>query len=449
MATRTGEPVRNARNKAAGNNNMAPARAARLLAESAYILGAIAVLALAAFLLTFHAADPGFSHAATTGTVRNAGGTVGAWIADFFLMVFGRSSWIWVAAGAAWVARGLRRLHAPYPHHGLPDWVQAIGLLLLLIAATALEALRMQGLGAPLPGGAGGVIGGLLAPPAAAALGHTAATVLLIVLVAIGASLFFDFSWLGVAERVGAWLEGLVARIRERREAREDRAIGEAAAQVREQKLEKAIERREEGPPVHIERPPTRVPPSERKQKEKQVPLFAELADARLPALDLLDDPPANVEMIGTDTLEFTSRLIEKKLKDFGVEVAVVAAYPGPVITRYEIEPAVGVKGSQIVNLAKDLARALSLVSIRVVETIPGKNVMGLELPNPKRQIVRLSEILGSSVYNESPSLLTLGLGKDIAGKPIVVDLARMPHLLVAGTTGSGKSVGVNAMILS
>ena len=152
---------------------------------------------------------------------------------------------------------------------------------------------------------------------------------------------------------------------------------------------------------------------------------------------------------MSTETLEFTSRLIEKKLRDFNVEAQVVAAYPGPVITRYEIEPAVGVKGSQIVNLAKDLARSLSLVSVRVVETIPGKNLMGLELPNPRRQVVKLSEILGSAVYNESASLLTLGLGKDIAGKAVVVDLARMPHLMVAGTTGPGKSVGINAMILS
>ncbi len=208
-------------------------------------------------------------------------------------------------------------------------------------------------------------------------------------------------------------------------------------------------ERIEEAPPVHIERPAPRVAPSERKQKEKQVPLFAEAGDSKLPVLDLLDEPPAAVETISTDTLEFTSRLIEKKLKDFGVDVTVVAAYPGPVITRYEIEPATGVKGVQIVNLAKDLARALSLVSIRVVETIPGKNLMGLELPNPKRQVVKLSEILGSQVYNENHSLVTLGLGKDIAGKPMVVDLARMPHLLVAGTTGSGKSVGINGMILS
>jgi DNA segregation ATPase FtsK/SpoIIIE, S-DNA-T family len=173
------------------------------------------------------------------------------------------------------------------------------------------------------------------------------------------------------------------------------------------------------------------------------------MADARLPALDLLDEPPPAIESVSTETLEFTSRLIEKKLRDFNVEAQVVAAYPGPVITRYEIEPAVGVKGIQIVNLAKDLARSLSLVSVRVVETIPGKNLMGLELPNPRRQVVRLSEILGSAVYNESASLVTLGLGKDISGKAVVVDLARMPHLLVAGTTGSGKSVGINAMILS
>jgi len=127
----------------------------------------------------------------------------------------------------------------------------------------------------------------------------------------------------------------------------------------------------------------------------------------------------------------------------------VLAAYPGPVITRYEIEPAVGVKGSQIVNLVKDLARALSVVSIRVVETIPGKSCMGLEIPNPHRQIVRLSEILGSEAYHALNSPLAIALGKDIAGNPVVADLARMPHLLVAGTTGSGKSVALNAMILA
>ncbi len=442
---------RSQRSDAAGDPRQMPSRVGRLFAEAACIVGALLVLALAAFLLTYHRTDPGWSvAAAAAGPVGNVGGRVGAWIADVLLLVFGFSAWIWVAAGAAWVVRGFRRLHAPYENEGLPDWVQALGLVVLLLSAAGLEWLRMRGLATMLPGDAGGVLGQVVGRPLAAesALGYTSATVLLIVFVAIGASLFFDFSWLSVAERVGALFERLVGRVRAAREEKEDRAIGEAVAHAREQKLEQERERFEEVAPVHIERPP-RAPESSRKQKEKQVPLFADLSDGKLPTLDLLDEPPPNVETIPTETLEFTSRLIEKKLKDFGVDVTVVAAYPGPVITRYEIEPAIGVKGSQVVNLAKDLARALSLVSIRVVETIPGKNLMGLELPNPKRQIVKLSEILGSGAYADAHSLVTLGLGKDIAGKPICVDLARMPHLMVAGTTGSGKSVGVNAMILS
>jgi S-DNA-T family DNA segregation ATPase FtsK/SpoIIIE len=202
--------------------------------------------------------------------------------------------------------------------------------------------------------------------------------------------------------------------------------------------------------PLKIEPQMMSVPKGERAVKEQQTPLFRDLpGDSPLPPLSLLDDPPPVQETVGLDTLEFTSRLIEKKLSDFGVEATVVAAFPGPVVTRYEIEPATGVKGSQIVNLARDLARSLSLTSIRVVETIPGKNYMALELPNPKRQIVRLTEIVGSKVYNDSASSLTVALGKDIAGKPVVADLAKMPHLLVAGTTGSGKSVGINATILS
>jgi len=215
------------------------------------------------------------------------------------------------------------------------------------------------------------------------------------------------------------------------------------------------FEEREEAYEQHIAaviiEPPTRreVPQSTRVAKERQKPLFMEMPDSRLPQVALLDEALLRQETVAPETLEMTSRMIEKRLKDFGVEVRVVLAQPGPVITRYEIEPATGVKGSQIVGLAKDLARSLSLVSIRVVETIPGKNFMALELPNAKRQSIRLSEILGSQVYNEARSMLTMGLGKDIIGNPIVADLAKMPHVLVAGTTGSGKSVGINAMILS
>jgi S-DNA-T family DNA segregation ATPase FtsK/SpoIIIE len=231
--------------------------------------------------------------------------------------------------------------------------------------------------------------------------------------------------------------------------AYQDRKIGEVAMVKREEAVVKEREKFVEAPPIQIVPQVVHVPKSERVEKEKQVSLFLDMPDTNLPPLSLLDEPPVEQETVSVETLEYTSRLIEKKLGDFGVEVKVVAAYPGPVITRYEIEPATGVKGSQIVNLARDLARALSLTSIRVVETIPGKNYMGLELPNPKRQIVRLSEIVGSKVYNDTASLLSVGLGKDIAGNPVVADLAKMPHLLVAGTTGSGKSVGINATILS
>jgi len=218
---------------------------------------------------------------------------------------------------------------------------------------------------------------------------------------------------------------------------------------ARVEKVEQKREKFEDHKPIRIEPVAVAAEPSVQAIKEKQQPLFAELTETELPPLGLLDEAPATIETVSADTLEYTSRLIEKKLSDFGVQVQVMAAQPGPVITRFEVEPAAGVKGSQVVNLAKDLARALSLVSIRVVETIYGKNLMGLELPNPRRQVVKLTEILGSQVYSTNKSPVTMALGKDISGKPVVADLAKMPHLLVAGTTGSGKSVGINAMILS
>jgi S-DNA-T family DNA segregation ATPase FtsK/SpoIIIE len=232
-------------------------------------------------------------------------------------------------------------------------------------------------------------------------------------------------------------------------ERRHDRKLGDLAREERDFVVATEKRREEEHPPLRIEPPVLEIKKSERVQKEKQAPLFEELPDTPLPPLKLLDEARHEGDLVSAETLEYTSRLIEKKLSDFGVVVKVLAAYPGPVITRYEVEPAVGVKGSQIVNLVKDLARALSVVSIRVVETIPGKSCMGLEIPNPRRQTVRLTEILGSEAYHALHSPLALALGKDIAGNPVVADLTRMPHLLVAGTTGSGKSVALNAMILS
>src|SRR5688572_502829 len=244
-------------------------------------------------------------------------------------------------------------------------------------------------------------------------------------------------------------MEAGYAWARQAWDSRRDRRLGELAREERDFVVETGKRREEDHPPLRIEPPVVQIKKSERVQKEKQAPLFENLPDTPLPPLKLLDEATNDGEQVTAETLEFTSRLIEKKLSDFGVSVKVLAAYPGPVITRYEIEPAVGVKGSQIVNLVKDLARALSVVSIRVVETIPGKSCMGLEIPNPHRQTVRLSEILGSEAYANMHSPLAIALGKDIAGNPVVADLARMPHLLVAGTTGSGKSVALNAMILS
>ncbi|CAB3670637.1 DNA translocase FtsK [Achromobacter denitrificans] len=441
-------------------------RLSALLREARWILFAALAAWLTLVLATWSPSDPGWSHSVPAGAIHNRGGTLGAYLADILLYLFGFSAWWWVVLLLHRVRAGYRRLasHLRVTNSKQPEvlprvhWEEGIGFFLLLIGSLGMEALRLASRGTHLPGasettsGAGGVIGQTLADLIGRSIGFTGSTLAFLVMLAIGLSLFFSFSWLSVAERVGSWLEGLVRRVRNSYAAREDRKVGEVAKAVRTEQVVAKQEKLVHEQPVRIEPAITVVPKSERVEKEKQQSLFfapAPGAEGDLPAISLLDPPLANQETVSAETIEFTSRLIEKKLADFGVSVTVVAAQAGPVITRYEIEPATGVKGSQIVNLAKDLARALSLVSIRVVETIPGKNLMGLELPNPRRQMVRLSEILGSQTYHASHSVVTMALGKDIAGNPVVADLAKMPHLLVAGTTGSGKSVGINAMILS
>jgi len=359
------------------------------------------------------------------------------------LYVFGLSAYWWAALCAYLVVWGYRRMD------GVRLAAASAGFSLLLLSSAALERLRLHSLGVELPLAPGGLVGDALAGAFSGALGFTGATLVLLTLAAIGFSLFIGVSWLTMFEWVGGLLEKTSAAALGAWERRRDRKLGSRAREEREAVVEHEKRREEEHPPLRIEPALAEISKSERVQKEKQAPLFEHLPDTPLPPLKLLDEAATGGESIAAETLEFTSRLIEKKLSDFGVTVKVLAAYPGPVITRYEIEPAVGVKGSQIVNLVKDLARALSVVSIRVVETIPGKSCMGLEIPNPHRQTVRLSEILGSEAYHGLHSPVALALGKDIAGRPVVVDLARMPHLLVAGTTGSGKSVALNAMILS
>ncbi len=422
-------------------------RAAGLfLASAAWLL---AVLALA----THDAADPGFTHAGPISAVANAVGLWGAWVADFVFFLFGFSAW-WLLGVVARdlflrIDRVRRQQPAPSGDWG-PRLRVGAGIILLMLASTALEWTRLYRLEAQLPGHAGGVLGHWIGPLSMQALGFAGSGVVWICALVFGTALALRFSWLDVADGIGRRIEGLRIKLLERREHEEDARIGEQALKERERERE-VLEtvQAPAAPPVVIQPAVVEVPPSERVARERQQPLFHELADSRLPQVDLLDAAPARQESVSSESLEMTSRLIEKKLADFGVVVRVVTASPGPVITRYEIEPDTGVKGSQVVNLAKDLARSLSLVSIRVVETIPGRTTMALELPNARRQTIRLAEILGSQPYHAAASMLTMGLGKDIVGAPMVADLAKMPHCLVAGTTGSGKSVGINAMILS
>lgn len=432
---------------------------ARFAHETALVLGAVALVFWLLAMVSHSSLDAAFSTSGDGGPVNNWGGRLGAWLADACYFLLGYSAWWCVAAGVrAWLASLARWMRAdepaqpppahPWLHSRLAFW---IGLAVLLAASTALEWSRLYRLEPRLPDHAGGALGYLVGPLGVNLFGFIGSGLVFIALLVLGAAIVFRFSWSHVAERIGAAIDGFIESRRNKREVAEDLALGQLAAREREETVqEERIEIEEHHPvPVLIEPVIADVPKSERVAKERQKPLFTELPDSKLPQVDLLDASAGRQETVSPDTLEMTSRLIEKKLKDFGVEVRVVLASPGPVITRYEIEPATGVKGSQIVGLAKDLARSLSLVSIRVVETIPGKNYMALELPNAKRQSIRLSEILGSAAYNEAKSQLTLGLGKDIVGNPVVADLAKMPHVLVAGTTGSGKSVGINSMILS
>ncbi len=455
----------------------APSAGHKFAHEIALLLGAVALLFWLLSMLSYSQADAAWSTSGSASSLSQAtinwGGKLGARLADASYYVLGFSVWwcvlaallAWLSSLARWLRGGQRPEHAHSGWHLSPRALFWLGLVVLLLASCTLEWTRLYRFEARLPGHAGGVLGYAVGSFAGKWLGFTGSGLVGIGLVVVGSAWAFGFSWARWADGIGSWVVSLWEQSREKREMAQDKAMGSQAAREREADVTVERAESEELHPAPIMMPPATaqrrqveptlvdvlvdVPQSTRVAKERQKPLFSEMPDSKLPQVDLLDGAQLRQETVSPDTLEMTSRMIEKKLKDFGVEVRVVAALPGPVITRYEIEPATGVKGSQVVGLARDLARSLSLVSIRVVETIPGKNYMALELPNAKRQSIKLSEILGSQVYNEGKSMLTMGLGKDIMGVPIVADLAKMPHVLVAGTTGSGKSVGINAMILS
>jgi S-DNA-T family DNA segregation ATPase FtsK/SpoIIIE len=369
---------------AAGSIDAAPAWRVQVLLLVGAVAWVLAVIALA----THSAADAGFSTTGTGGAVQNKAGLAGALLSDLAYFLVGYSAW-WAVLVAArvWLAGLAHLLRAsagsPAPAGPAPrQWPAWLGLALLLAASTSLEWTRLYRWEALVPGGnAGGVLGYTLGKASQAFLGFAGSGVLWIAALVAGVSLGFGFSWLSAAERLGALIESIRLRRVERIEREEDLRLGEEAIREREETAEVAHERHEQHLPIVIEPTLVAVPKSTRVVKERQKPLFPQL-DSKLPQVDLLDSAPQRAESVAAETLEMTSRLIEKKLSDFGVDVRVVAASPGPVITRYEIEPAVGVKGAQVVGLAKDLARSLSLVSIRVVETIPGKTTMALELPN-------------------------------------------------------------------
>jgi S-DNA-T family DNA segregation ATPase FtsK/SpoIIIE len=431
-----------------------PEKIPLLLREARWLALGVMSLYIGLILFGYDKDDPGWSYSWAVNTVSNPGGRFGAWLADVLLYLHGISAWWWVVFLGYTLVWGFLRLRDRMTLDRRSFFVILLGFIVVLLTSSTLENMRFPGLTDltfNLPSEPGGMIGSMIGDLMQQNFGYVGSALLLVTLLAAGLSLFTGISWLSIAEGIGGILERIVLGIFAFLQACRDRLAGRRLASQREEVVQVRRKKKTEqalSAPLRIEPGVSEAPRSSRADKERQRALFTDGGDS-LPSLSLLDAAMNSGELPSTEALEFTSRLIETKLADFGVEVKVLAAYPGPVITRYEVEPAIGVKGAQVVNLGKDLARALSLVSIRVVETIPGKSCMAFELPNARRQVVRLSEILGSKIYNDMNATLTIALGKDISGQPVVADLAKMPHLLVAGTTGSGKSVGLNAMILS
>ena len=417
---------------------------------SVICLAAVSIFLFIA-LSSFYPGDPAWSHSASVDVIQNNTGIVGAWVADILLYLFGYLgySFPFILAYSGWRIFKSIRNEAPvnYGHYA----VRVVGFILALIGACGLAWLHFSvGEGLPLEiKGAGGILGDALGSSIYSSFGHTGSTLILMTMALIGVTLFTDLSWLWVMDTTGYGTFKLLDFISGLRELRQDHELGKQAKREREAVLEVEKERVEGRAPVKIEPGISEFEVSTREQKEKQVNLFELPVDTALPPLDLLDAAPAPKGQYSRESLEAISRQVELKLKDFGIEAQVVEVLPGPVITRFEIQPAPGVKGNQIINLAKDMARSLSVVSVRVVDVIPGKSVIGLEIPNEYRELVALSDIFRSKEYDAMKSSLTIGLGKNISGQPVVADLGKMPHLLVAGTTGSGKSVALNAMILS
>lgn len=482
--------------KSSATQQALPSFMYKRLLEGTYIL----VLALSIYLFlslaTYTAADPTWRHLLKNkDAVNNAGGWIGAYLADFFYWIFGYIAYV-LPVTSAYLA-GL--LVQESKHALLNKWfffLRSSGFVLLILSACALFGLNPTWVGPDGVPGAGGLLGAFLADGFDGAVSRQGAAVLLIAIILMGITWLTGFSWIAAVDKMGeAISRGFVATARfvqsmycivAKKLATRNSQLSSKPARLKLPSFKTEDKPKLVSAKILTEKSPTVVAKPERAKELQQETGVHELAaepivfvnkqreegtlkpetDSKkkasssvsvtkhlpgLPNLSLLDAQQHTQasQAHSPQVLEQLSREVEQHLLDFGIHADVVAVHPGPVITRFELQLAAGIKVSRLTALAKDLARALSVISVRVVEVIPGKTVVGLELPNQHREIVRLSRVLYSDVYQQAHSPLTLALGVDIAGYPMVVDLAKMPHLLVAGTTGSGKSVGVNAMILS
>lgn len=423
------------------------------------VLMALALFLCAAFI-TYDTADPGWSYTGSRDVVQNAAGVVGAWVSDVLFSLFGYLAYLFVViiAYSGWLVLRGNHIESSHEIDYREMGIRWAGFFVTVAMGCALTSLHFSIAENIMPLDGGGILGRWLGDAMADMLGLLGSTLILLAVFLAGMTLFSGVSWLVVIDGLGSSGMGAYLWLKQRfidiREKRDELKAGVEAKQQRQEvvkvsKEKKAIREAKGTPEVRIEPVAKKVEISERLDREKQIQLFDAPSDSELPALRLLDPPKPHEQGFSNEALEALSRLLEIKLADFGVEVQVVAVHPGPVITRFEMEPAPGVKASKITSLSRDIARSLSVPSILIVEVIPGKTCVGLEIPNEHREIVSLSEILMSKQYDKSSSPLTLGLGKDIAGHPVVADLGKMPHLLVAGTTGSGKSVCVNALLIS
>jgi S-DNA-T family DNA segregation ATPase FtsK/SpoIIIE len=420
---------------------------ARALRESALIVFGVLAFILWYALFTYDASDPGFSQATSSSSVNNGMGRVGAFAADFLFNFFGRPAYLFTVMV---VYLGWMLYREQKTQHGYTRMDYALrvgGFVATLVTSCALATLHFSSVG--FNETAGGIVGRIVGEWLESVMKLLGASTLLFVFWVASISLFLGISWFNVMDRVGRWCLVGYERARLKLGELQDKAEGRRQQAARQDVLEVEKKRTASRKKPRIEPVIPALEPSVRAERERQVPLFDPPVAGELPPLSLLDDPPQQKKGYSDESLEGMSRLVELKLKDFGVDVEVRSVSPGPIITRFELDPAPGVKVSQISNLAKDIARSLSVVSVRVVEVIPGKSFVGLEIPNENRELVTLGEILKSQAYENLASPLTLALGKDISGNSVVADLARMPHLLIAGTTGSGKSVAINAMVLS